>query len=76
MRKAAFRIYKNKGTDQMHGYRAADQCFCFHYIDSTIPLLPKSKISNHYPASVAVHPGMCGTWSKTPKTGFLSTWPI
>ena len=25
------------------------------------------------PSSVVVHPGLCGTWSETPKTGFLTT---
>ena len=43
MRKPA----ENKGADQLHiqlhSDRAADQCNCFHYIDSTIPLLAKSE---------------------------------
>ena len=43
MRKPAFSIYGNKGADQLHGNRAADQCLSFHFIDSTIPLLPKSE---------------------------------
>ena len=42
-------------------------------MDSTIPLLSKSKISSLYPSSVAVQPGLYRTWSKTPKTGFLIT---
>ena len=34
----------------MPGYHAADQCFCFHYIDSAIPLLnPKFQTSFHLP---------------------------
>ena len=37
MRKSTFYICENKGTD----YCAADQHLCFHYIDSTIHLLPK-----------------------------------
>ena len=37
---------KPKGTFKMGGCWAADQCLCFPYIDSTIPLLPKSKISS------------------------------
>ena len=40
MRKPAFCIGENKGADQLCVYCAADQHFCFHYIDSTIPLLP------------------------------------
>ena len=41
MRKPAFCICENKGADQLHSNRAADQPFCFHYIDSTNALLPK-----------------------------------
>ena len=44
MRKPAFCICKNKDADQLRGNREADQRLCFRYIDSTIPLLPKSKI--------------------------------
>ena len=40
MRKPAFCICENKDADQLRGHREADQCLCFHYIDSTIPLLP------------------------------------
>ena len=36
----------NKGADQLRINCAADQRLCFRYIDSTIPLLPKSKISS------------------------------
>ena len=72
MRKPAFNIYaKNKGADQLHGSRAADQHLCFCYIDSTIPLLPKFEISSLWPSSVTVHPGLCWNWSETLKTGFL-----
>ena len=34
----------------------------FHYIDSTIPLLPKSEISSLYPSSVAKQSGLCQPW--------------
>ena len=54
-------------------YREADQRLCFRYSDSRISLLPKSEISSLQPSSVAVQPGLCGTWSDTPKTGFLRT---
>ena len=33
MRKLAFCICKNKGTDQLRSNRAADQSLCFCYID-------------------------------------------
>ena len=42
VRKPGFCICENKGTDQLHSNCAADQRLCFHYEDSTIPLLPKS----------------------------------
>ena len=73
MRKPDFCICENKDADQLRGEREADQRLCFHYTDSTIPLLPKSKISSLQPSSVVVQPGLCGTRSKPPKTGFLRT---
>ena len=73
MRKEAFCICENKDADQLRGNREADQRLCFRYADSTIPLLPKSEISSLYLSSVAVQPGLCRTWSETPKTGFLTT---
>ena len=72
-RKPAFPISKNKGPDQLRGNRAADQRLCFRYIDSTIPLLPKSEISRLWPSSVSVQPGLYGTWSLTSKTGYHKT---
>ena len=44
--KPAFCICENKNADQLCGNREADQRLCFRYIDSTIPLLPKSEISS------------------------------
>ena len=44
--KTCFCICENKGADQLCGKRTADQHLCFRSIDSTIPLLPKSKISS------------------------------
>ena len=46
MKKPAFCICENKDADQLRGNREADQRLCFRYIDSTIPLLPKSEISS------------------------------
>ena len=45
MRKPAFCICENTDADQLRANREADQHLCFRYIDSTIPLLPKYKIS-------------------------------
>ena len=73
MRKPAFCICENKDADQLRGNREADQRLRFRYMDSTIPLLPKSEISSFYPSSVTAQPGLCRTWSETPKTGFLTT---
>ena len=75
MRKAAFCIGEKKGRDQLHGIRAADQRFCFPYIDSTIPLLSKSKISSLWPSTVAVQHSLSLTWSESflvPK--LISDW--
>ena len=66
MRKPAFCICENKGTEQLHRNREADQHLCFCYIDSAIPLLPKSEISSLLPSSVAVHLSLCRTWLETP----------
>ena len=42
--KTVFCICENKDADQLRGNREADQRLCFRYINSTIPLLPKSEI--------------------------------
>ena len=73
VRQPAFCIYENKDADQLRGNREADQTLCFRYTDSTIPLLLKSEISSLLSSSVTVQPGLCRTWSETPKTGFLTT---
>ena len=65
VRKPAFCICENKDADQLRGNREADQRLCFRYIDSTIPLLSKSKISRFQPSSVAVQPGLHWTRSET-----------
>ena len=36
--------YAAKGAYQLPDKCAADQCLCFRFIDSAIPLLPKSDI--------------------------------
>ena len=55
MRKQIFCICENKK------HSSADQRLCFRYTDSTIPLLPKSKISSFYLCSVAAQAGLCQT---------------
>ena len=44
---------------------------CFRYLDSTIPLLPKLKISSLQPSRVAVQPDLCQTWTGSTLLGFL-----
>ena len=73
MGKPAFCICENKDADQLHGDLEADQHLCFRYTDSAIPLLSKSEISSLQPSCEVVQPGLCRTWSETPKTGFLTT---
>ena len=46
LRKPDFCLCENKDADQLRGNREADQRLCFRYFDSTIPLLPKYKISS------------------------------
>ena len=45
--------------------REPDGRLCFRYIDSTIPLPPKSEISSLWPSCVAVQPGLCRIRSET-----------
>ena len=44
MRKSYFCICENKDADQLRNNCTADLRLCFRYVDSTIPLLPKSEI--------------------------------
>ena len=44
--KTGFLHMRKKDADQLRGNREADQRLCFRYIASTIPLLPKFKISS------------------------------
>ena len=62
MRYPAFCICENKETDQH---------LCFHYIDRTIPLLHKSKISSLLAIFCGCTAGLCQTWSESPKTGIF-----
>ena len=71
MRKPTFSICENEDADQLRGDREADQRLFFRYMDSTIPLLPKSEILNLKPSSVVVQPGLCRTRSETRTFVFL-----
>ena len=73
MRKQVYHICKTKDTDQLRSNCAADQHLCFIYMDRAILLLTKSETSSLWPATVTVQPGLCRTWSDTPKTGFHMT---
>ena len=70
MRKPTICICENKGA----GNCEADQRHCFRYMDSTTPLLSKSKISSLLPSSMLVHLGLCRSWSETKNVGFLMMW--
>ena len=48
MRKPDFCLCKNKDADKQCSNCTADQCLCFCYSDSKIPLLLKSKISKAF----------------------------
>ena len=65
MGKPTICIGKNKGADQLRGNREADQRLCFRYMDRTMSLLSKSKISSLKASSVLVQPGLCQTRSET-----------
>ena len=63
--KTAICICENKGADQLRSNCEADHCLCFRYLDRTIPLLSKSKISSNEPFSVLVQFDLCQTCSET-----------
>ena len=71
MRKPTICIGENKDADQLLGNREADQRLCFHYKDSTLPLLLKSEISSFWLYCVTVQPGWCQSWSEPQIVGFL-----
>ena len=55
LRKSTLHTCKTEGTDQLRSNCEVDQCLCFSYTDSTIPLLSKSKRSSLCPSYVFVH---------------------
>ena len=70
VRKPSFCICENKDADQLRGNREADQRLCFRHIDSTILLLPRSRISSLYPSSVTAQPSLCRTRWETRRPVF------
>ena len=64
-RKQDLFICKNKGADQLCSSCKAALRLCFRYMDSTIPLISKYKISSLQPSSVLVQLCLCWTCSKT-----------
>ena len=66
MRKPAFCICKNKGTNQLHGNWAADQRICYHYIVQSLfflnPKFPASSYLQWLYNPVCVRPG----WNPPP----------
>ena len=73
MRKSAFCICENKDADQLRSNCAADQrlCFATGIVEYLYFLNPTFQASRHLLS--VVQPGLCRTWSETPKTGFLTT---
>ena len=59
------------------GNRAADQCLCFHYKDSTI-FFYFLNLKFHVSSYLQWPYSLCRPWSvsETPKTGFGMTWLI
>ena len=66
MGKPTICIGENKDPDQLRRKRKADQRLCFRYMDSTIPLLSKSKI-----ASCACTAQFVSDMVRTQVVGFL-----
>ena len=74
MKKPVHPYANNKGADQAAHLRSLISTFAVCCLDSRIPLVSITEISNLYLASVAVQAGLSLPWSQTPKTGFLMTW--
>ena len=51
----------------------ADQCLCFCYMDSTIPILPKSKVYSVAAQADLCKADLCQSWLETLKNCFLTS---
>ena len=56
MRKPDFCICENRDADLPRCDREADQRLCFRYMDSAIPLLPKSEIQARFLSDLVRNP--------------------
>ena len=72
MRKPAFCICENKGADHLHGNSTADQYLCFRYIDSAIPLFPKSPKFQASSYLLWLYSLVCVKPGRKSQTGFLA----
>ena len=73
-KKTCFLPYaNNNGADQPAHPRSLISAFVVRCLNSIIPLVSISAISNLCLASVAAQAGLSLPWSQTPKTGFLVT---
>ena len=70
MRKPVLPYANNKGTDQP---RMSSLTSAFILLESIIPLVSISEISNLCIAFVATQAGLSLPWSQTPNAGFLVT---
>ena len=71
MGKPTICFYRKQRRRSALRYREADQRFCFRYMDSAIPLIPKSEILSFWPLSVHAQAGLCRAWLE-PKLFFFS----
>ena len=76
MTKPTYCTCENKDADQLCSNCEAEQCLCFGYTDSAIPLLSQTKFSSFQPSSELVQYSLCRTCLKTILLRFLMTWLI
>ena len=62
-----------KGADQPAHPLSLISTFVVAYLDNMTPLVSIFETAGLYLASAAAQAGLCLTWSKIPKTGFLVT---
>ena len=65
--------HEKTGFWHMRKQRLSTFVFATWIVRSFFYLNPKFQAASTEPSSVAVQPGLCRTWSETPKTGFLMT---
>ena len=70
MRKSVSCICETKGAHELNVKDETAQQLSVRYIDSTIPLLPKSEIASLLLSSVVVQHDLCPTWSNIRRQDF------